>query len=332
LHFHRSTLLLAVRRSQSEVFLDRSAPEPSPESGQSVVRPTLVLIGQTDTDVCSGRVDHTGILGHQFVGIVEESDQADLIGSRVVGNVNIVDGSSQLAQRGLSNHDPDRGILGLRGVDGCLAQRVAIETRNLARVPDGIEDDRAVFATSLAAAVHASQIVHLEGKAYITVLGESLAGLLCAQVMSKLNTSVRLLGTSKQRLELCEKWGIKHRHLDDVGRRHDQDVVIDTTLNPQSLDIAMKMVRPRGTIVLQANPIPRLCAVEPIDYAPIIENELHVVGSRCGNISEGLNAMTSGGIDLSGLITKRFKFEDAINALRTAQDDEQIAVIVNMEM
>ena len=323
--------MLAVRCLQSEVFLDRSAPDPVANAGQSVVRPTRVLIGKTDADVCNGRLEHDGILGHQFVGIVEASENESLIGKRVVGNVNIVDTGSPLARRGLSNHDPERGILGLRHIDGCLAQRVVIETRNLVRVPDEVDDDRAVFASSLAAAVHASQIVHLEGKAYITVLGEGLAGLLCAQVMSKLNASVRMLGTKAQRLELCEKWGIKHRHLDDVGRRKDQDVVIDTTLDPQSLEIAMKMVRPRGTIVLQANPIPRLCSVEPINYAPIIENELHVVGSRCGNIAEGLNAMSSGGIDLSGLITKRFKFEDSINALRTAQDEEQIAVVVHMD-
>lgn len=322
--------LLAVRMINSEVFLDRNAPEPALGAGQALIRPTRVLIGQSDVATCRGEISFDGIIGHQFVGVVEQCEDADWIGTRVVGSVNIADPGSDLARRGLSNHDPQRSILGLRNRDGCLSERFVLETRNLTRVPDEIEDDRAVFAVALASATHASQIVHLEGKPYITVLGEGLSGLLCAQIMTKLNASVRLLGTSAQRLELCAKWGIKHRNLKDVGLRHDQDVVIDTTMNPKSLDIAMKMVRPRGTIVLKADPVPLLNSIEPIDYAPIITNELQVVGSRCGNISEGLNAMTTGGIDLSGLITKRFKFEDAINALRTAQDEEQIAVIVNM--
>lgn len=327
--------LLAVRMVNSEVFLDRSAPEPVLSEDQALIRPTRVLIGPADIAACRGEIDHQGILGHQFVGVVEQSHDPKWIGARVVGNVNIADPGSELARRGLSNHDPERAILGLHNRDGCLSQQFVLEFRNLVRVPDEIDDDRAVFATPLAAAVHASQIVHLEGKPFITVLGDRLSGLLCAQVMTKLNASVRLLATNADRLELCAKWGIKHRHLSEVGRRHDQDVVIDTTLDPSSLEIAMQMVRPRGIIVLKANPIPMLQmsgeSVEPIDYAPIIANELQVFGSRCGNIAEGLNAMTTGGIDLSGLITKRFKFEDAINALRTAQDDEQIAVIVNMD-
>jgi len=320
--------------SKSEVFLDRSAPDPVPSDAQALIRPTRVLVGSADIAACRSQITHDGILGHQFVGVVEHAADDSWIGARVVGNVNIADLNSTLARRGLANHDPDRAILGLRNRDGCLAEKFILETRNLIRVPDEIEDDRAVFASALAAAVHASQIVHLEGKPFITVLGEGLSGLLCAQVMTKLNASVRLLGTNTDRLELCAKWGIKHRHLDDVGRRHDQDVVIDTTMNPQSLELAMKMVRPRGTIVLKANPLPVLdesVAADPIDYSPIITNELQVIGSRCGNIAEGLNAMTTGEIDLSGLITKRFKFDDAINALRTAQDNEQIAVMVTMD-
>jgi len=330
---HRSEKndLNAVRCQNTEVFLDREVSDPTPRHDQALIRPTRVLIAPGDLAACRGELNHEGVLGHQFVGVVEHADDTQWIGARVIGNVNIADPNSESARRGLSNHDPDRQILGLRGQDGCLSERFVLETRNLTRVPDGIDDDRAIFANALASAVHASQIVHLEGKPYITVLGEGLSGLLCAQVMSKLNASVRLLGVNTDRLELCAKWGIRHRHLNDVGRRRDQDVVIDTTMNSSSLAIAMEMVRPRGTIVLKGEPIPMLDSIEPIDYAPIVANELTVVGSRCGNISEGLNAMSTGGIDLSGLITKRFRFDDAINALRTAQEKEQIAVIVTMD-
>ncbi len=322
--------MLAVRMLNTEVFLDRSAPEPVLADDQALIRPTRVLIGPADIAACRSKMNHQGTLGHQFVGVVEHSADSSWIGARVVGNVNITDPESELARRGLSNHDADRAVLGLRNRDGCLAERFVLETRNLIKVPNEIEDDQAVFALALAGAVHASQIVHLEGKPFITVLGDGLSGLLCAQVMTKLNASVRLLATSAQRLELCAKWGIKHRHLNDVGRRQDQDVVIDTTLDPKSFEVAMRMVRPRGTIVLKGDPISTLDEIEPIDYSPIIANELQVFGARCGYIAEGLNAMGTGGIDLSGLITKRFKFDDAINALRIAQDEEQTAVIVDM--
>ncbi len=322
--------MLAVRIINSEVFFDRNAPDPTLGTNQAIIRPTQVLIGPSDLARCRSQMDHQGTLGHQFVGVVEHSADSSWIGARVVGNVNIADPESELARRGLSNHDADRAVLGLRNRDGCLAERFVLETRNLIKVPNDIEDDRAIFAWALAGAVHASQIVHLEGKSFITVLGGGLSGLLCAQVMTKLNASVRLLTTNAQRLELCAKWGIRHRHLDDVGRRQDQDVVIDTTLDPKSLEVAMRMVRPRGIIVLKGNPISTLDKIEPIDYSPIIANELQILGARCGHVAEGLNAMRTGRIDLSGLITKRFKFNESINALRTAQDPEHIAVIVDM--
>jgi len=322
--------LQAVRIVKSEVFLDRNAPDPSPAAHQALIRPTLVMIGEVDAAICRSDIQYEGILGHQFVGVVEKADDESWVGQRVVGNVNIADTGSAMARSGLANHDPDRKILGINGRDGCLAEHFVLETRNLVRVPDEIEDDRAIFAQPLASAVHSAQIVHLQGKPYITVLGGGLSGLLCAQVMTSLNASVRLLTTNTDRLELCAKWGVRHRNLDDVGRRLDQDVVIDTTQDPTSLATAMKMVRPRGSIVLQAYPVPTMSIGSAIDLSPMIANELQVFGARCGNIAEGLDAMSGQSVDLSGLITKRFKFEDAINALRAAQEPEQIAVIVDM--
>lgn len=323
--------MLAVRRVNNEVYLDASAQTPAPSPEQALIRPLRVLVTPADARVGRGEIDFTGVMGHQFVGVVEQAADEAWVGKRVVGNINIADTASPLARRGLSNHDPDRQILGLQGRDGCLAERFVLETRNLVEVPEEIDDDRAVFAWSLAAAIHASQVVHIEGKPYITVLGEDLAALLCAQVMTKLNASVRLLSTQPQRLELCAKWGIKHRHLDEVGRRADQDVVIDTTLHPDSLANAMKMVRPLGTIVLAGDPLPAMPERAPLDLAPIVAGELKVLGARCGNISEGVDAMRAGDIDLSGLVTKRCRFEDAISALRSAGDPDQIAVLVTFD-
>jgi len=322
--------VLAVRRSNQDVFFDRSAPDPIRGPGQALIGVSHVLLARADAAVCRGEIDHEGVVGHQFVGVVEACDDEKWVGKRVVGNINIADPSSPLARRGLGNHDPRREVLGLRGRDGCLAERVVLETRNLVEAPEGVGDEQAVFSWAVGCAVHAGQVVHIEGKPYVTVLGEGLAGLLCAQVMTGLNASVRLLGTRPRRLELCAKWGVRHRHLDEVGRRQDQDVVIDTTGDPRLLREALDMVRPLGTIVLCGAALPLGGEPTPIDLSPVAARELRLVGSRCGNISEGLAAIGSGRIDLSGLVTKRFRFEDAIAALRATQDADQIGVLVTM--
>ncbi len=321
----------AVTRHQNELYIDAKAPEPTAGPGQALIRTTRVLIGPSDVAVASGRVDHSGVLGHQFVGVVDQADDAAWVGKRVVGNIHISDSGSDLARRGLGHHDPDRLILGLRGRDGCLAERFVLETRNLSVVPDSVEDEHACFAFVLARAIHAGQIATIEGRPFVSVLGEQLTGLLCAQVMTKNNASVRLLCSKADRLELCAKWGIKHRHLDEVGRRHDQDVIIETTGEPDGLANALRMIRPMGTIVLTGPPVPAVTTPMPVDHTLIADKEIRVVGARCGSVSEGIRAMTSGKIDLSGLVTKRYKFDDAITALRSAQEEANIGVIVSFE-
>lgn len=306
-------------------------PDPGLEPGHAIVVPSLVLLTQADIRACRS-TDPLGVLGHQFVGTVEQSENPDLIGKRVVGDVNITNPNSPLAKRGIGQHDPERGILGIRSIDGCLSDRFVIPQRNLVLVPDEIEDERAVFANQLAAAIHVSRIQRIEGKTYVTVLGGDLTALLCAQIMSNLNASVRMLTGRSDRLELCAKWGIKHRHLGEVGRRADQDIVIDTLTEPDSLSTALAMARPRGSVILQSHPVSGIGepSLNTADIAMVIERELKLYGSRCGQINDGLAILRSGTIDLSGLITKRVRFEDVMSGLRAAIEPNHIAVIVQM--
>ncbi len=324
----------AVRIRLNEVYLDANASEPSPKEGDAVVRTTHVLLRRSDLANCRGAFGFKGIIGSHFLGVVESVQGIDghpLIGRRVVGNPNIADTASEFAKRGLAMHDPARQILGLVERGGCLCERFAIPAGNLAEVPETILDDHAILANPLSAAIHAGQLVHIEGKPYVSVLGDDLSALLAAQVMTQLNASVRLLTTNADRLELCARWGIKHRHLDEVGRRRDQDVVLDTTQDAKSLECALLMVRPRGTIVLSADPIPTPSMHnDSIDWSPVVANELRVLGARCGSVGEGLSMMSSGRIDLSGLITKRFKLADSIAAIRAAAEPDQLGVVIEI--
>lgn len=321
----------ALRRVNQDVYLDRDAEEPSAGAGQALIRPTRVLVGSSDVAVARGGVDFEGVLGHQFVGVVEGGDDARWVGKRVVGQIDIASPESDLARRGLGTHDPERSILGLRGRDGCLADRFVLETRNLVEVPEGVDDEQAVLTLSIARAIHAGQVAHIEGRPFVSVLGDGLIGLLCAQVMTRRNASVRLLSSRQDPLELCAKWGIKHRHLDQVGRRGDQDVVIETTGSAEALDNALRMARPLGTVVLAGAPVRGSDERTAIDHTLIADKEIRVVGARSGSLSEAIRAMTGGEIDLTGLITKRHKLEDAMGALRSAQDPANIGVLVSVD-
>jgi threonine dehydrogenase-like Zn-dependent dehydrogenase len=228
-----------------------------------------------------------------------------------------------MCRAGLAAHCRSRLELGVRGWDGCLAERFKLPIRNLIEVPDRLDDQAAVFAAALSTAIHAAHLVRVEGKPYITVLGENVHALLCAQAMARLNASVRLLGVHSAKYSLCEKWGIKHRDVADVGRRADQDIVVDATQSTRGLDLALQLVRPRGKIVLIGAPAERAPSL-----GALVENEIELLGCRGGSLADALGMLARREIDPIPLITKRARLADAVSALRVASDPDQVAVLI----
>jgi len=311
--------------------LDAARPEPKPPAGEVLIRPTRMGVCATDLEICRGYMSFAGVLGHEFVGVVEDAaDSAGhpWIGQRVVGRINCVCGKCDLCKAGLPEHCRERTVLGIAGRDGCFAERFTLPAANLHAVPDHVEDDAAVFTEPLAAAFQIVRQLVIEGRPYITVLGDGRLGLLCAQVLSELNATVRCVGKHPRKLELCEKWGIKHRLLDEVGLRKDQDIVVDCTGSATGLPTALRMVRPRGTVVLKTTVAAEQWAKQPADLAPIVIDEITVIGSRCGPFPDALEALSAGRIDVTSLISRRMKLADATHALRLAEQSDTIKVLL----
>ncbi len=321
-------LALTFDGSQPKLETGRDAPVPVP--GDAMIRPTRMGICATDLELCKGYMDFTGVLGHEFVGTVESvADRKDnkWVGKRVVGTINCVCGQCDMCKAGLREHCRDRTVLGIAGRDGCFAERFTLPVWNLIEVPDNVDDDHAVFTEPLAAAYQIIRQLTIEGRPYITVLGDGRLGLLCAQVMSHLNATVRCVGNHTEKLQLCEKWGVKHRLLKDVGLRNDQDIVVDCTGSPTGFTTAIKMVRPRGTIVMKTTVAPH-DQTKPADLAPLVINEINLIGSRCGPFTEALSALSSESIDVLSLISRRAKLTDAVEALKTSAKPDVIKVLL----
>jgi len=322
--------------------LDPHHADPVPRAGEVVIRPTRMGVCATDIELCKGYMHFRGVLGHEFVGVVESaapgSDAAakKWIGKRVVGTINCVCGRCDLCQKGLREHCRDRTVLGIAGRDGCFAERFALPVANLLEVSAHVDDDRAVFTEPLAAAFQIVRQLTIEGRPYVTVLGDGRLGLLCAQVLAKQNATVRCIGKHPRKLGLCEKWGVKHRPLADVGLRQDQDIVIDATGSPSGLATAMQMVRPRGTIVLKTTVAPGSSPGNSpgsyqsanLDLSPLVIHEINVIGSRCGPFPDALDALSRESVDVVSLISKRMKLADGVEALRAADAPDVIKVLL----
>jgi len=327
----------AIRFDGSRVVLEPRAENPVAGPGEAVVRPTRMGVSAYDASLVASRAEAVATqleggqitLGHRFVGVVDslgEDADKDLkkkwMGKRVAGAINIVCSRCDLCRAGLPTHCRSRRVMGISGWDGCFAERVKLPLRNLFEVPREVDDDRAVFAEPLAAAIHAGQLVRIEGKTYVTILGDGVDALLCAQVLARLNASVRLLGVRPERFGLCEKWGVKHRHAGEVGRRHDQDVVVDCTGTPQGLGLALGLIRPRGKVVLRNELRPSgstwaamMARGEAADLSPIVEGEVELIGARCGSIADALAMLSRGEVDVRSIIAKRVRLGDGAGGM-----------------
>lgn len=340
--------MLALRATTQGVYLHKDIPAPSPPPGHALLDPISVLI--TDSDLAVVRRDNPfeGTLGSVFIARVAAVNEPSgrhepLVGQRVTCPGPIIDTPSDLARRGLPDHEPARRVPGLIRCDGALATRLVLPIAALAPVPTAVPDDHALLAHPLALAAHSCRVADVASRRFVTILGDSLLALLTARVAARLNPLARLIAVDNTRAPVLERWGIRHRPAEDVGLRHDQDAVIDCTATPAMLDAALRMLRPRGTLVMLAPacPVPDLPHTQPphtqplpadaIDLTPAILHEITLVGLRTAPLASGYAAL---GPDLDPelalVISRRFPLDAAMEALRAAASPNNTAVIVDI--
>ncbi len=327
----------ALRVQNGELVLRDDAAEPVLRDGEAMLRPVVMGVCSTDLELCRGYMEFEGTLGHEFVAVVEavkgsKEQQRQWVGQRVVGGINAVCGTCDLCRQGLSAHCRKRTVLGIAGRDGCFAERFTLPIDNLVAVPEGLADEAAVFAEPLAAAIQVTRQVAIERRPYITVLGDGRLGLLCAQVLSQFNATVRVLGRHDEHLTLCEKWGIPARQVNEAGRLADQDIVVDATGSASGLPTAVGMVRPRGTVVLKTTLAERKGgpAVDAATLAQIVVSEITVVGSRCGPMDAAIAMLAAGEVEVGSMVSATFGLARGREALMAAARPGVLKVLLTL--
>jgi len=310
---------------QTLSFTPRRA-DPAPATGDTLLRVRQAGICATDLEICQGYMGFRGVLGHEFVGEVIQSPDRELVGQRVVAEINVVCGRCDLCLSGLSTHCRNRTVLGILNRDGAFADYVRLPAVNLHTLPASIDDDAATFVEPLAAAYQVLKQLNFEGRKWVTVLGDGRLGLLLAQVLQDANCQVRVIGKHPQKLALCEKWSIRSRPLADIVPRHDQDVVIDCTGSASGIELALQMVRPRGTVVLKTT----VAAGKPLNLAPVVIDEINIIGSRCGPFREAIRALAEKRVDVTSLIHRRMKLEQGPEAMELAGRPGVLKVILTV--
>ena len=309
-----------------ELKLVRDYPLPRPSEGEALIKVLGAGICSTDLQICDGYMDFQGVLGHEFVGRVVRTSQASLANKRVVGQINCVCGACDMCSSGLSNHCRNRTVLGIAGRDGTFAEYLVLPEVNLCVVEDKLSDEEAVFVEPLAAAFQIVKQVSIDARWKIAVVGDGRLGLLVCQVLADLNRSVMLVGKHPEKLLVADKKGIRVSLLDDMVAHNDYDLVVECSGSTSGLELASRMIRPRGTIVLKST----YAQKAQCDLSLLVVNEVSLVGSRCGPFSDAIEALRTDEVDVSGLISRVFPLEGICEAMEFAAEPDSIKVLLRM--
>ncbi len=306
-----------------KLSLRSDLPVPVPQPGEVLVRVLSAGICETDLQLIRGYMGFRGILGHEFVGIAEAGRFA---GQRVVGEINCSCHRCPTCLAGLPNHCPTRTVIGILGHDGAFAEYIAVPERNLHAVPAAVTNDQAIFVEPLAAAFQIpAQIPDLAGRKII-VLGDGRLGQLCAPVLQHSGASVLVVGKHERKLSLLVRQGIQTLLRSAAQPDRSADVVVDCTGSETGIADACQWLRPRGTLVLKTT----VAGNPAISWAPIVIDELSVVGSRCGPFPPAIAALEQRSIDVTPLIESRYPLSAAIQAFDEVQQGSSLKAILQI--
>jgi threonine dehydrogenase-like Zn-dependent dehydrogenase len=293
--------------------------------GEALVRVALAGICSTDLHITRGYAAFSGTLGHEFVGVVEESPDTSQIGRRIVGEINAGCGECDLCRSGDSRHCLRRTVLGIHGRDGAFAEFLSLPPVNLLPVPDAVSDRQAVFTEPLAAAFEILAQVKIGPADRIAVIGDGKLGQLIARVLTGASSHLILIGKHDEKLELARTAGVEAVNVASLQAGDAAfDVVVEASGSPSGLKLAQQLVRARGTIVLKST----FRGQSAIETSAIVVNEVTLVGSRCGRFAPALAALESGRIDVEPLIEREYALENGIAAMAEAASPGVLKVLL----
>ena len=283
--------------------------------GEALVRVILSGICNTDLEIARGYAGFKGTIGHEFVGIVEESSDNKLRGQRVVGEINAGCGNCGLCGAGDPRHCATRTVLGIVGRDGAHAEYLRLPNENLLPVPPTIPDEHAVFAEPLAAAYGILERVSITKDMRVGVIGDGKLGLLCAQALALTGASLMLIGKHAEKLRIAERRGIETCEIEEAAKRtREFDVVVEASGSTSGFALAQGLLHPRGTLVLKST----FHGITEIEAAPIVVDEISIVGSRCGRFAPALDLLKKGAIELDSLISEEYPLAQGVLAMERA--------------
>ncbi len=157
----------------------------------------------------------------------------------------------------------------------------------------------------------------------VAVLGDGKLGLLIALMLQARGYSVDQFGRHAEKLRIAAAAGVNTAIAGSAMPVAAYDWTVDASGNPDGLRTAAAMTRPRGTLILKST----VHGMVSLDTAPLIVNELTLVGSRCGRMEASLPLLEQAMIPVEPLIADRFPLSEAPRAFERAAEKGVLKVL-----
>ncbi len=314
---------LWLENNQLQIRTD--IPIPAPPPGEALVRLLRAGICNTDIELLRGYYPYTGILGHEFVGVVEQGPK-HLVNQRVVGEINAACRQCRFCRSGQATHCENRTVLGIVNRNGAFADYLCLPVENLYLVPDNVPTEVATFTEPLAAALEIQQQVQIRPDDRVLVIGDGKLGQLVAQTLALTGCELLVVGRHEDKLANLEARQIKTA-LAEAVRDKAFDISVECTGNPEGFAIARRALRPRGTLVLKSTYAGKLS----LDASSLVVDEITLIGSRCGPFPAALQLLAAGQVDVQSLIQACYPLSEGLTAFEHAQSRGVLKVLLEME-
>jgi len=295
-----------------------------PKNNEALVKVNLSGICGTDLEILRGYMSYEGILGHEFVGTVVKSENKDLIGKKIVGEINVGCQKCDECKKGMERHCPNRTVLGILNRNGAFAEYLRLPEKNLHVVPDVVTEKQAVFVEPLAAAFEILEQVKIERDWMIAIVGDGRLAQLIARVLKLRCKNITCFGKHENKLERLKKIGIDTK----IGITQEDekkfDAVVEVTGKESGFLDSLKLIKPRGTVILKST----IASKNEIDLSPAVVNEVTFVGSRCGPFRPAIDALASGVVKVDDLVDSVYSLEDYEKAFERAKNPESLKVLL----
>lgn len=336
--------------------LHSDLPRPTPAANEALIKVVRAGICGTDMEMANSyKAGFKGVLGHEFVGIVEriggdtqtQRRHKHWLGKRVVGEINVPceqpechvcasagdavastvdhkdhashDAAARRRRIKKRNHCPSRTCLGIVGRPGVFAEYVILPVANLLVVPECILDSHAVFMEPLAAACRILEQQTIRASDRVVVLGDGKLGLLVVEVLHAQAVAKEITLVGKHHLGMMQ--GIATMTLEYAPSLAESlagayDVCIECTGTPSGVSMALQLIKPQGTVLMKST-----CSAKK-SHVPMPQaqrRQARILGSRCGPFEPALELLQSKRVELQKLIHGVYPLERAAAAFAHAQ-------------